>query len=83
MALVTAAIALWITVYLGRALNAARRRGELILDTLLAHLTPLGWHHINLAGDYLWRSSIAVKPYPIEWLDGDALGVYTKGLISA
>ncbi len=23
-------------------------------DTLLAHLAPLGWQHINLTGDYLW-----------------------------
>ena len=34
MALVTAAIALWNTVYLGRALDTLRRRGEVIPDTL-------------------------------------------------
>ena len=54
LALVTAAIALWNTVYLGRALEAARRRGDVILDALLAHLAPLGWQHLNLTGDYLW-----------------------------
>ena len=54
LALVTAAIALWNTVYLGRALDAARRRGDLIPDALLAHLAPLGWQHLNLTGDYLW-----------------------------
>ncbi len=42
LALVTAAIALWNTVYLGRALDAARRRGDLIPNALLAHLAPLG-----------------------------------------
>ncbi len=24
---------------------------------LLQYLSPLGWEHINLTGDYLWRSS--------------------------
>jgi TnpA family transposase len=32
LALVTAAIALWNTVYLGRALEAVRRRGDMIPD---------------------------------------------------
>lgn len=54
LALVTAVIALWNTVYLGRALDALRRRGEVIPDALLAHLAPLGWQHISLTGDYLW-----------------------------
>jgi TnpA family transposase len=54
LALVTAAIALWNTVYLGRALDELRRGGEIIPDTLLAHLAPVGWQHINLTGDYLW-----------------------------
>ena len=22
--------------------------------TLLAHLSPLGWEHVNLTGDYVW-----------------------------
>ena len=56
LALVTAAIALWNTVYLGRALDAVRRRGETVPDALLAHLAPLGWQHINLTGDYLWEA---------------------------
>jgi hypothetical protein len=24
---------------------------------LLQYLSPLGWEHINLTGDYLWRSA--------------------------
>jgi hypothetical protein len=52
--LVTAAIALWNTVYLGRALDAVRCYGEMVSDAMLAHLAPLGWQHINLTGDYLW-----------------------------
>ena len=54
LALVTAAIALWNTVYLARTVDALRRRGEAPPDALLAHVAPLGWQHINLTGDYLW-----------------------------
>jgi hypothetical protein len=43
----------WNTVYLGRALDAARRRGDRVPDALLAHFAPLGWQHLNLTGDYL------------------------------
>ena len=55
--LVTAAIVLWNTVYLERVVNALRGHDQGIDDTLLQHLSPLGWEHINLTGDYLWRSS--------------------------
>jgi TnpA family transposase len=54
LTLVTAAIALWNTIYLGRAVDAVRRSGEIVPDALLAHLAPLGWQHINLTGDYIW-----------------------------
>jgi len=58
--LVTAAIVLWNTVYLERAANALRGHAQGIDDTLLQYLSPLGWEHINLTGDYLWRSSAKV-----------------------
>ena len=54
--LVTAAIVLWNTVYLERATNALRENGKLADESLLQYLSPLGWEHINLTGDYLWRS---------------------------
>ena len=54
LALVTAAIALWNSVHLARALEVLRGRGEVIPDALLAHVAPLGWQHVNLTGDYLW-----------------------------
>ena len=25
------------------------------------HLSPLGWEHINLTGDYIWRQSKRVE----------------------
>ena len=53
--LVTAAIVLWNTVYLERAAQALRDAGQAIDDGLLQYLSPLGWEHINLTGDYLWR----------------------------
>ena len=62
LALMTAAIALWNTVYLGRALDAARHRGDLIPDALLAHFAPLGWQHLNLTGDYLWGADASIGP---------------------
>jgi hypothetical protein len=35
-------------------------------DTLLAHLSPLGWEHVNLTGDYVWAAEQDVS----ENLDG-------------
>ena len=40
--LTVAAIILWNTVYLGRAADELRSRGEIIPDDLLAHVAPLG-----------------------------------------
>jgi hypothetical protein len=28
----------------------------------LAHLSPLGWEHINLTGDYYWDTSPTLGP---------------------
>lgn len=55
--LVTAAIVLWNTVYLERATVALRGNGDPPDEALLPFLSPLGWEHINLTGDYLWRQS--------------------------
>ncbi|SEJ49901.1 Tn3 transposase DDE domain-containing protein [Azotobacter beijerinckii] len=56
----TAAIVLWNTVYLERATHALRNHSQTADDTLLQYLSPLGWEHINLTGDYLWRSSAKI-----------------------
>ena len=58
--LVTAAVVLWNTVYLERAVHALRSNGHAVDDALLQYLSPLGWEHINLTGDYLWRSSAKI-----------------------
>jgi TnpA family transposase len=52
--LTVAAIILWNTVYLGRAVNELRSSGEIIPDELLGHVAPLGWEHIAFNGDYVW-----------------------------
>jgi TnpA family transposase len=53
--LLVTAIILWNTRYLGRAV-AALREGEEVPDHLLHHLSPLGWEHVNLTGDYVWAA---------------------------
>lgn len=58
--LVTAAVVLWNTVYLERVAQALRGNGHTVDNALLQYLSPLGWEHINLTGDYLWRSSAKI-----------------------
>ena len=53
--LLVTAIILWNTRYLERAV-AALRQAEDVPDQLLAHLSPLGWEHVNLTGDYIWSA---------------------------
>ena len=71
--LITAAIVLWNTVYLERATAALRGHGQEVDTSLLQYLSPLGWEHINLTGDYVWRSSAKVgagKFRPLRPLPG-------------
>nr|WP_272481118.1 Tn3 family transposase [Pseudomonas avellanae] len=55
--LVTAAIVLWNTVYLERATQGLTEAGKPVNTDLYKYLSPLGWEHINLTGDYVWRQS--------------------------
>ena len=57
MNLVTAAIVLWNTVYLERATQGLTDTGKPVNTDLYQYLSPLGWEHINLTGDYVWRQS--------------------------
>ena len=52
-----AAIVLWNTVYLGRGTHALRGQGRFVDEKLLTHLSPVGWEHINLTGDYVWHAN--------------------------
>ena len=59
--LLTAAIVLWNTVYLERAVVALRNRGSPVDSSLFKYLSPLGWEHMNLTGDYVWRKHSVKK----------------------
>ncbi len=50
---------------LDRAVDELRRRGVDIDAKRLRRLSPLGWDHINLTGDYVWSDT---PPY-----DGDGM----------
>lgn len=57
--LLTAIIVYWNTLHLDHAVEARRREGLDTPDHLLAHISPLGWAHILLTGEYLWPKDIA------------------------
>ena len=50
--MIVSAIVLWNTTYLQRAVDHLKRQGYHPTPGDLAHLSPLGWEHINLTGDY-------------------------------
>ena len=64
--LVAGAIVLWNTTYLQAARMHLANLGRPVPPDLLQHLSPLGWQHINLTGDYLWTDpdapSTALRP---------------------
>lgn len=55
--LVVAAITLWNTAYLDRALLAMEQRGTPVPEIYWPHISPLGWEHIGIAGTYTWKGS--------------------------
>ena len=59
--LLTAAILLWNTVYLERAIESLRLKEIPLNEQLITHLSPLGWGHINLSGDYFWRTNLKLR----------------------
>ena len=59
--LVVAAIILWNTVYLDRAIDALSEAGRPFDAAWLPHLAPVHWDHINLTGDYSWRPNKRVE----------------------
>jgi TnpA family transposase len=38
-------------------INALREHGIVFPDALLTHVSPIGWEHINLTGDYTWHAN--------------------------
>jgi TnpA family transposase len=52
--LLAAIIIYWNTVHLDEAVDLRRRDGLDVQPELLAHISPLGWAHILLTGEYRW-----------------------------
>jgi len=52
--LVVAAIILWNTLELARAIEELRSEGVEMSAEQLHHLSPMDWEHIGLTGDYTW-----------------------------
>lgn len=53
--LLAAIIIYWNTKHLGHAVAARRGTGLDCPPELLAHISPLGWAHILLTGEYRWK----------------------------
>src|SRR5208337_2686035 len=51
--------------HLERAVAELRKKEE-VPDILLSDLSPLGWEHMNLTGDYVWAAEQGMS----ETLDG-------------
>ena len=54
--LLTAIIIYWNTKHLGHAATARNRAGLDCSPQLLSHISPLGWAHILLTGEYRWKN---------------------------
>ena len=52
--LLAAIIIYWNTLKLGEAVFAKREAGLEVPAEFLTHVSPLGWEHINLTGEYRW-----------------------------
>ena len=54
--LLAAIIIYWNTKHLGHAVTARKRAGLDCSPELLSHISPLGWAHILLTGEYRWKN---------------------------
>ena len=52
--LLAAIVIYWNTLKLGEAVLAREKAGIASPAEFLAHVSPLGWEHINLNGEYRW-----------------------------
>lgn len=58
MNLLAAIIIFWNTMKLGDVVSSRAADGAAVPRHLLAHVSPLGWEHINLTGEYRWPKSL-------------------------
>ena len=54
MNLLAACIIFWNATKLGEVVAQRTASGNPVPPELLAHVSPLGWEHINLTGEYRW-----------------------------
>ena len=52
--LLAAIVIYWNTAHLGEAVRQRKHAGLIVEPELLAHISPLGWAHILLTGEYRW-----------------------------
>ena len=52
--LLAAIVIYWNTAHLGEAVGHRKHAGLTVEPELLAHISPLGWAHILLTGEYRW-----------------------------
>ncbi|WP_283698589.1 Tn3 family transposase [Clostridium perfringens] len=50
--LIINAINIWNKLYLEKAINYKESIGEYIDYNLISHISPFGWEHINMLGEY-------------------------------
>ncbi len=53
--LIINAISIWNTIYLEKAIEYKKSIGEDINEALIANISPLGWKHINMLGEYRFK----------------------------
>jgi len=53
--LVVAAIILWNTAYLDRAIQLLQEEEIHVPEEYVPHISPLGWEHIAITGTYHWK----------------------------
>ncbi len=60
--LLAAIVIYWNTVRLEKAVRQRKRAGLPVEPELLAHISPLGWAHILLTGEYRWPRNAPGNP---------------------
>ena len=60
------AIVYWNTLYLEPAFAELNRDGIPTPLDIIKHITPLGWQHISLTGDYIWTPTDGVDLRPLR-----------------
>lgn len=60
------AIVYWNTLYLEPAFGELNREGIATTPDVIKHITPLGWQHISLTGDYIWTPTDSADLRPLR-----------------